>query len=71
METFLNAYRTKSSDEIVVLAARAIEIEDFIRRRVAERNEIFDEYLFFVEGLPNSVPGLQVSVPLSSPQLIL
>jgi hypothetical protein len=63
VETFLNAYRSKSSDEIVVVAARAIEIEDFIQKHVAERNEIFDKHLLFVEGLPNSVPGLQVHPP--------
>jgi hypothetical protein len=68
VETFLNAYRSKSSDEIVVVAAHAIEIEDFIQKHVAERNEIFDKHLLFVEGLPNSVPGLQVC---TSPPLVV
>jgi hypothetical protein len=63
VETFLNAYRSKSGDEIVVLAAHAIGIENLIRDRVKERNEVFDPQLIFVEGMPNSVPGLQVSYP--------
>lgn len=68
VEIFLNGYRSKSADQLVVLAAHAIEIETLIRKRVKERNEIFDSFLTFVEGLPNSVPGLQVmnSSPLLS-----
>ncbi len=63
VETFVNACRTKSGDMIVVLAARAIEIEAFIQQRVKERNETFDSSLLFIQGLPNSVRGLQVTIP--------
>lgn len=60
IDTFVNATRTKSYDHIVVLSTRAPDLEEYCRKRVADRNEEFDGQLTFVKGVPNTIRGLQV-----------
>jgi hypothetical protein len=57
--TFVNAFRVKSDETIVVLALKADDIEAFARKRAENQNESFDNNLIFVQGLPNAIRGLQ------------
>lgn len=57
--TFVNAFRVRSDETIVVLAIKAEEIEAFSRHHAQNSQEKFDDNLFFVTGMSNTIRALQ------------
>ena len=57
--TFVNAFRVRSDETIVVLAIKADAIEEFSRNQAYESHETFDDNLIFVNGMTNTIRGLQ------------
>ena len=57
--TFVNTFRERSNETVVVLSVKAEAIELYSRNRANHNNEEFDDNLIFVNGLPNTIRGLQ------------
>lgn len=57
--TFVNAFRVRSDETIVVLAIKADAIQSFSEAQAENRQETFDDNLVFVKGMPNTIRGLQ------------
>jgi hypothetical protein len=49
----------RSDEVIVVLSIKADAIEAYSRKQAINAREVFDENLFFVSGVPNTIRGLQ------------
>jgi hypothetical protein len=60
VETFVSATRSRSDEIIVVLCNRAEQIEKRLAYRTRVHGEFFDNKLYFVQGIPNSVRHLRV-----------
>jgi hypothetical protein len=55
----VNAFRVRSDETIVVLAIKADAIKAYSILQAETRNETFDDSLIFVNGMPNTIRGLQ------------